>query len=471
MRSASGTLAPDVARALGADGQDRVAAGGEDAAHLVDRRAVPGAVVVGVLEQPVALASSVNSSSVEEVVVDAVDLAVALRAASWRSRSARPGAAPARQLRDDRALPDARRAARPRRASGSGTSCACPGRSSTPPDLGADAGRQPAGRRCTPAAAEARGQVGRQLAPGAQPRAVARALEPEPRGMEELAAQPARALSAAVAQVAGDRQAQERQVRPDLVRPAGQRMQREQRVAAAGAERPRTRSPSRARRQRPPCAADRADRGRSAPRPGRGSPGGSPRTSARYSFSIVRSPNWRMRLAWAASVLATTMQPARLLVEPMHDARPPDAGDRAERLAAIARAAEERVDERPAAVAGRGVDDQPGRLVDDEHRLVLVRDAQRDRLRHERLVRRRAELDRDPLAARQPVARPPPRPVDDGAPVADEPLRVRAADAGHRRDRRGRRGPPARRPRPFDPRRGRHARRARPSFGASTKVR
>ncbi len=50
-----GHLLPNVARALRADRQDRVAAGGQDAAHLVDRGAVPVPVVVCVLEQPVAL--------------------------------------------------------------------------------------------------------------------------------------------------------------------------------------------------------------------------------------------------------------------------------------------------------------------------------------------------------------------------------------------------------------------------------
>src|SRR5688500_248833 len=82
---------------------------------------------------------------------------------------------------------------------------------------------------------------------------------------------------------------------------------------------------------------------------------------------------------------------------------------------------------------GRRVHHQAGGLVDDEHRVVLVRDAQRDRLRDQRLVRRGGQLDRDPLPADEAIAGPTPGAIDNGTPVADQPLRVGAADAGDRR--------------------------------------
>ena len=54
----------------------------------------------------------------------------------------------------------------------------------------------------------------------------------------------------------------------------------------------------------------------------------------------------------------------------MDDARPRDAGD-----AAVFRVAgEQRVDQRAARVTGGGMDDEAGRLVDDQHVGVLVDD-------------------------------------------------------------------------------------------------
>src|SRR5688500_10730495 len=62
-------LAAHVAGAFRADGQDRVAAGGQDAAHLVDRRAVPVPMVVGVLEQTVAGNERLEVRLGKEVIV------------------------------------------------------------------------------------------------------------------------------------------------------------------------------------------------------------------------------------------------------------------------------------------------------------------------------------------------------------------------------------------------------------------
>ena len=82
----------------------------------------------------------------------------------------------------------------------------------------------------------------------------------------------------------------------------------------------------------------------------------------------------------------------------MDDARSLDAGDAAERLAAAVR--QQRVDERAARVTGRRVDDEPGRLVDDQQVGVLVDDPQRD-------VRRRREVERRSAPGRRAGARVP----------------------------------------------------------------
>jgi hypothetical protein len=83
-------------------------------------------------------------------------------------------------------------------------------------------------------------------------------------------------------------------------------------------------------------------------------------------------------------VLGDHQEPARVAVEAVDDAGPCDARDAAVVVAARA----ERVDERPAPVAGRRVDHEAGRLVDDQQVLVLVDDVDRD-------LGRRGDLRRD----------------------------------------------------------------------------
>ncbi len=82
-------------------------------------------------------------------------------------------------------------------------------------------------------------------------------------------------------------------------------------------------------------------------------------------------------------------QPARILVEPVHDARPPHAADPRQAVAAMV---DQRVDQRSGPVAGAGMHDEAGRLVDDDQVLVLEDDCERDRLalRHRRLGLRQA---------------------------------------------------------------------------------
>ena len=76
--------------------------------------------------------------------------------------------------------------------------------------------------------------------------------------------------------------------------------------------------------------------------------------------------------ACAASVPGDHQQAARVAIEAMDDPGSLDAGDPAAgRPVAVG---QERVDERAAGVAGRRMDDQPGRLVDDQQVVVLVDD-------------------------------------------------------------------------------------------------
>ena len=75
--------------------------------------------------------------------------------------------------------------------------------------------------------------------------------------------------------------------------------------------------------------------------------------------------------------LGHDQQPAGVLVETVHDARPRHAADARKAVAAMG---DERVDEGAACVAGTGMDHEPGRLVDDDQRVVLVDHVQGDGL-------------------------------------------------------------------------------------------
>ena len=68
---------------------------------------------------------------------------------------------------------------------------------------------------------------------------------------------------------------------------------------------------------------------------------------------------------------------ARILVQAMHDARARDGGE-------LRSVVQQCVGKRAVAVAAARVNDQAGRLVDHQYRLVLVHDRQRQRLRRER---------------------------------------------------------------------------------------
>ena len=129
-----------------------------------------------------------------------------------------------------------------------------------------------------------------------------------------------------------------------------------------------------------------------------------------------------------AIILGDHQEAARVLVEPVHDARPPHAADARQAVAAMG---DERVDERAARMPRRRMHDEPGRLVDHDEVVVLVDDRERNRLRlrlgrhdrrhDERDARARARLER--RIAHNGI-------VDGDAPVADQRLQAAARQVG-----------------------------------------
>ena len=83
-------------------------------------------------------------------------------------------------------------------------------------------------------------------------------------------------------------------------------------------------------------------------------------------------------------VLRHHHQPGGVLVEPMHDARPPDAADPGKARAAMG---DQRIDQRAGFMAGGGMHDESLGLVDDDDVVILIDDIERDIL--SRRARRR----------------------------------------------------------------------------------
>ena len=118
--------------------------------------------------------------------------------------------------------------------------------------------------------------------------------------------------------------------------------------------------------------------------------------------------------------------PRRVLVEAVHDAGParsPDAGDRR-------RVSESRRGQCPGGIAGTGMHDHTGRLVDDEDLLVFEEDGERDRLRQQIVGRGRQDVDLDRLAAVQPMRRLRRGAVDGDVLAGDQVLDARARQVG-----------------------------------------
>ena len=221
--------------------------------------------------------------------------------------------------------------------------------------------------RASSAAARSR----RQRRLDVDPLARDRVREREPRRVQELP------LEAEVARHAVDPVAR----RPAARSPPGARgsgasaPSRAGRAAArarAAARRARSASP---RRAACPCrasaAAGRCGRGRSAPRCARAATAAG-RGRARGTRARARGARTSAcSRAYACSVCATTMQPGRVAVEPVHDA----AAAPSSPPAATPTSAWTSV---PVACPAAGMDDEARGLVDDEQVLVLVGDAKLD---------------------------------------------------------------------------------------------
>ena len=110
----------------------------------------------------------------------------------------------------------------------------------------------------------------------------------------------------------------------------------------------------------------------------------------------------------------------------MHDTRPARAADGRDRR----RVRQRRRGQRRTRVAGTRMHDHPCGLVDDEHIVVLVDDAQRDRLGTELVGGARRNLDVDARAALQPVRTLARHAIDAHAAHVDQRLQARARDIG-----------------------------------------
>ena len=105
----------------------------------------------------------------------------------------------------------------------------------------------------------------------------------------------------------------------------------------------------------------------------------------------------RQRLVRAVG-LGDDHDAAGVLVEAVDDARPLDAADAGKAGAAMV---DQRVDQRAGPVAGAGMDDEAGRLVDDDQVVVLVEDVERDRLALRLGRLRLRQVDRHAVAGRE----------------------------------------------------------------------
>ena len=94
-------------------------------------------------------------------------------------------------------------------------------------------------------------------------------------------------------------------------------------------------------------------------------------------------------------VLGDHHQAGRVLVEPVHDARPADAADAGKARAAMG---DQRVDQRAALVARGRMHDQPLRLVDDDDVVVLIDNVERDILALRLRRHRFGDVDCDRIA-------------------------------------------------------------------------
>ena len=124
--------------------------------------------------------------------------------------------------------------------------------------------------------------------------------------------------------------------------------------------------------------------------------------------------------------LGDHQEAARILVEAVHDPRPHHPADAGKARAAMRN---EGIDQGSGLVPRRGMDDQAGRLVDDDEVVVLVDDVEGDRFRPRLGRHRRRHRHDDLLAGTDDPARLGDRhPVDGHRAVDDQGFRARPAE-------------------------------------------
>src|SRR5262249_9276086 len=183
--------------------------------------------------------------------------------------------------------------------------------------------------------------------------------------------------AAAIDRVAEERMADGREVYADLMgapglEPAGEEARYWRTVAAGIAfedlpmrDRGAAAGAHRHLLAQPRVTADRLVEGAAGPRRGAQKEGEIPATQLLAAAVVGELAAER---AVGALGLGHHHETARILIEPMHDARALDAADPGEAGAAMGH---ERVSQRAGPVAGRGVHDEPRRLVDDDEPGVL----------------------------------------------------------------------------------------------------
>ena len=149
---------------------------------------------------------------------------------------------------------------------------------------------------------------------------------------------------------------------------------------------------------------------------------GTPAVIARYSFSVVRASNWAASAIVHRVGLGHDQHAARIAIQPVDDARPRLAADRAELLEVKREGAGQRAAPMP---AGR-MHDHPRRLVDRDDVLIFIENVERDvlRMRPRRIHRR--QNDANPVPGAQLVGDLSPLFVDLYAPGADHLAKLHA---------------------------------------------
>ena len=140
--------------------------------------------------------------------------------------------------------------------------------------------------------------------------------------------------------------------------------------------------------------------------------GAAPREVARRQREIFAGHRPRLQRAHQRGVRGQGFrddeQAARVLVQTMDDAG-------ARHVRELRRMMQQRIQQRAVPIAGARVDDEPGRLVHDEQRLVLGDDGKGDRFgQKRRFLRQRFRIDHHAARRRAPAASAPP----DGRPAS-----------------------------------------------------